>query len=339
MANKQYISIIRLFQHCGIPDGDDFNLSRAKKQLQAEFGIAAGGFIEMDGYTYTRQDVFEEIEHPDFSERMTFHKQIWDSPHMLQLLEKNAVNLPAIRNEIEPFCGNEEFDTFFSPWFAGPFNYVARTLLADEKLKEAGEWLSYEEFLQPAEREEAFRPIRIYLDENFKILRNVNRDNYKIMRPMISHWIDTDWYVFFNNLPHEFYEIRNDITTKLINIGVAVQKTNRRDCKKMSSQLIELQDTPESLRNTIASNHLVYTGSSTRSSRWRSGFWAIWIIFMFMRGVLSNGCGSESTHYDYKGEPNEIRSLMRDSIFKLIDTNTKFRKDTSLFIPHERLLK
>ena len=69
---------------------DDFNLSRAKKQLQAEFGIAQEGFIEVEGYAYSRHDVFEEIEQPDFSKRLDFHKQIWNSPQILKLLEENT---------------------------------------------------------------------------------------------------------------------------------------------------------------------------------------------------------------------------------------------------------
>lgn len=338
---KQYTSIIRLFDHCGISAGDDFNLSRAKKQLQAEFGIAQGGFIETGGYTYTRQDVFEEIEHADFARRFVFHKQVWNSPHILQVLEKNTIDFAAVRNEIKPFCGNKEFDEFFSPYFAGPFSYLSRVLLAESKLKETGELLSYEEFLQPAEREEAFRPIRIYLDENFKLLRNVNGENYKIMRPNIIQWIDTDWYKFFNNLPHEFYDIKNDITTKLINIGVAVQKKHRADCKKMSYQLIALGDTPESLRSTIVSNHQVYTGSS-RSFSWRGGFWVFWIIIMLMKGVLADGCGANSTTPDFKyADPNEIKFQVPDTVFKRIkDSTNKFHKDTnSLLIRHDRFLR
>ncbi|HKB43907.1 MAG TPA: hypothetical protein VKC90_05950, partial [Chitinophagaceae bacterium] len=90
-------------------------MSRAKKQLQAEFGIGKGGFIEVDAYTYTRHDVFEEIELPDFSKRLNFHKQIWKSRQILQLLEKNTTNLTAIEDEFKPFWSKKEFDEFFSP--------------------------------------------------------------------------------------------------------------------------------------------------------------------------------------------------------------------------------
>ena len=196
MASKQYISIIRLFNYCGISSGEDFNLPRTKKHLEAEFRIAQGGFIEVADHTYTRHDVFEEIERPDFLKRLVFHRQIWKSPHILQLLEKNSADLVAVHDECTLFWNDKSFDDFFSPYFVGPFSYLSRTFLAEKKLKEMSDLLGYEDFLQPAEREEAFRPLRVFLDENIRLLRNINGENYHIMRPNITHWVDTDWHVF-----------------------------------------------------------------------------------------------------------------------------------------------
>ena len=346
MANKHYISIIRLFDHCGI-SAEDFNLSRAKKQLQAEFSIAQGGFIEIDGYTYTKHDVFEEIEQPDFLQRLTYHKQIWKSPQILQLLEKNSADLVAIHEEFRPFLGNKDFDEFFSPYLVGPFTYLSRNFLAENKLRDAGNLLAYEDFLQPAEREEAFRPFRVYLDENLRILRNVNKDNYDIMRPKFSHWIEKDWYLFFNYLPHEFYEIKNDITTFIINIGVAVQKKRRQDCRMMSEQLISLKDVPQNLRDIIVSNHAVYTGSSSSSgSGWGRGiFWMIWVVFMIVRAA-SGGCNdsSSSSSFDFSKykpyyEPFKVSdstySLLKDSSSRLL-MDSSFRKRIDSMIKKNR---
>jgi hypothetical protein len=331
LANKQYISIIRLFQHCDIEPGMEFNLSRAKKQLQAEFSVAQQGFIEIDGYTYTRHDVFEEIERPDFDKRLGFHQMIWRRPQILLLLEKNAANLQAIEIEFKPFWSNPEFDKFFSPYFAGPFAYISRTLISDLNLRELGFLLAYEDFLQPEEREEAFKPIRLFLDETLRVLRNVNKENYNIMRPKIAHWIDKDWYMFFNNLPHEFYDIKFDITTRLVNIGVAVQKKRRRDCQAMSEQLISLQDTPETLRQTIVSNHAVYTGSGSSGggSSWKSAWWVIWIIIMLIRAASSDGCNSSNSYRDNNDYLRMEQYKVADSIFqKYIDANKKKGSDS-----------
>ena len=323
MASKQYTSIIRLFDHCGISTGNDFNLSRAKKQLRAEFRVARNGFIEVNGYTYTLHDVFQELEQPDFTERLIFHKQLWNSHRILQLLEKNSADPATLGDEFIPLCGNKEFDKFFSPYFAGLVNYISRTFLSNLQLHELAALLAYEEFILPAEREEAFRPIRIFLDENLRLMRNINGDNYKMMRPKISLWIDKDWHPFFNSLPDEFYDIKNDMIARMVNIGVAIQKTHRRDCRKMSKQLISLEGTPDSLHSIIVSNHAIYTGSSGDGSfSWRNVAWVGWVLFMIIR-ASSGGCNDSGSNYKEFLPP---KYQFNDSIFKKIARDTSIRR-------------
>ncbi len=292
--------------------------------MRAEFGITKSGFIEVHGYTYTLHDVFEELEHPAFPQRLNFHKQLWKSPQILHMLEKNSIDIAGLDKAFKPFCGNPEFDKFFSPYFAGPFNHISRTLLAKSQLTEVGTLLASEEFLLPAEREEAFRPIRIFLDENLRLIRNTNGENYKLMRPKIAHWIYTDWHLFFNNLPGEFYDLKNDMIARLVNIGVAVQKSHRRDCKRMSKQLVSLQDIPESLNRVIVSNHAVYTGSSG-SSGWRNIFWIGWVIFMLAKGASSGCNGGGNTTYRELDFP---KYKMHDSAgIRIIDSIIKKNRE------------
>jgi hypothetical protein len=328
LASKQYISIIRLFEHCGISTAADVNLARARKQLVAEFGIAQDGFIEVDGYTYSRHDVLEEIDHPAFLQRLVFHNQIWKSPQILELLENNVADMESIDVEFRPFTKNKEFDIFFSPYFAGPFAYLSRKYLGELRMHELGKLYGYEDFLQPEEREEAFQPVRIFLEENKRLLHNVNGQNYSIMRPKIIPWIETDWSIFFNSLPHEFYDLKVDIATRLVNIGVEIQKKKKSDCRSTSTQLYSLEDIPEHLRKVIASNHLVYhRKSGSGSSGWRSGWWIIWVFIMLIRAVSSDGCEDSSSKFQYPPgnlqiqQPSVIDSIMQ-----------KLRSaDTSLF--------
>lgn len=291
MASKQYISIIRLFEYCNISTGPDFDLPRTKKQLLAEFNIAHGELIEISGFTYTRHDVFEEIDRPDFSTRFNFHKELWNSPQILRMLETNIVELESLEQEFKPFWSNKTFDEFFSPYFSGPFNYISRTLLTTIDFDKMSDLLGYEGFLLAQEREEAFRPLADFLEENLKLLRNVSADNYKIMRPKIAPWIDTEWHNFLNALPVEFYDAKVNIATRLINSSAAVQKSHRRDCRKISDQLVYLSDMPENLRKIIVSNHKIYSGS-TFAIKPRQGFFIFWIIFALIRLVASNGCAN-----------------------------------------------
>jgi hypothetical protein len=328
LANKQYISIIRLFEYCDISLESDFNITRARKQLQAEFGIAQSGFIEVDGYSYARHDVFEEIERTDFSERFDFHKKIWNTPAMLGLLENNQVDPLVIDEAFRPFTGNEAFDEFFSPYFVGPFNYLCRTYLTANRLRDAGDLLAFEEFLQPQEREEAFRPLRIYLEETLRLFRNTSEENYSVMRPKMIHWVETDWHQFLTNLPHEFYDHKTDITTFLINIGVGIQKKNKRDCRHLSEQLVSVQDLPENLRSLFVSNHAAYTGSSGSSGGWGNYWWIGWVIFVFIRMLSSNTCNN--TSYDNtKFEIVNQRNIKVDSsLQRLLDSFNAGKADS-----------
>jgi hypothetical protein len=110
---------------------------------------------------------------------------------------------------------------------------------------------------------------------------------------------------------------------KLINVGVAVQKTHRRDCRKMSDRLIGLRDLPEDIQQTIESNHRIYT-RSTPSVSFKGGFWIFWAIVMLFRALSSNSCSDTSDHYQF--DPNSFKIVLPDSVVK----NLKNFKDTSI---------
>lgn len=320
MANKRYISPVRLFKHCGIDTGADLNLSRIKKQLQAEFNISRDGFIEVDGFAYSRNDIMEEIDHPEFLLRWKFHKQIWERPALRKLLEENeggAYDLEAILN---PFRGNTEFDKFFSPYFAGPFQQISRSLLNERNLGELGELMRFEQFIQGVEREEAFRPTRIFLDEEFRIIRNVTKENFKLMRPKIEHWIKSDWGFLFSNLPDELYTIKYEIAVKLLNLGVEIQKTHRKDCRRISGQLVELKDAPENLRSLILSNHAAYNDSAPGCLNFKGGAGIIiFVIFILIRAIFGDSCNRPAP--DYSTIPyRTIDSILRS---KNLDANSR----------------
>lgn len=330
LASRQYISIIRLFNHCDISTEKDFNLPRAKKQLQAEFSVAKDGFMEVDGYVYTRQDVFEELDHKDFPTRLQFHKQIWNTAPMLNLLEDNEVNFLTIRDAFRPFWNNCEFDRFFSPYFEAPFNYASRNLLGEKRLFQMGELLSFEDFLQADEREEAFRPLRIFFEENLRLLRNVNSDNYKMMRPRIAHWVDEDWHPLLNSLPDEFYDLKVDLTIYLINLGVAIQHSYKKDCRRMSDQLVLVEGLPDHIEERISANHTVYSRTGKGSVNFRSYFWIGWIVLILARVISAGGFEDRDTSPDYL-QNTILNSSQVDSLLKAAkDSNKTLTIDSSL---------
>ncbi len=289
MASKQYTSIIRLLIHCDIELNDDVNVARIKKQLPAEFDFADGGFIKIDDYSYSKNDVLEEIGRTDFLQRLFYHKRIWEHKAVLAILENNELQLDELRTDIKTFSGDTDFDRFFSPYFVLPFNYISRNFLNKGELLKQAEWLLFEDFLQPEDREEGFRPLRIFLDNNIRLLRNINGDNYKNTRPQLEHWLKPGGSSLLNNLPYEFYGAKIEIVLNLINLTVRIQRTNKRDCKAVSTELTCITDIPQEYEELIMNNHKVYTNHMPASTNTNNYWWIVWAIIILLRAV-SGGC-------------------------------------------------
>src|ERR1700743_1394286 len=91
----RYQSIIRFFEYAHIEYAipEDFNLVRARKLVNAEFAMQADGIIVVEQISYTKQDILAELDRPDFMARLIQHKRVWENPSLLDLLEKDKVNL------------------------------------------------------------------------------------------------------------------------------------------------------------------------------------------------------------------------------------------------------
>jgi hypothetical protein len=286
LANIQYISPIRLFEHFSISYDGEINIARIKKQLIAEFDFAKNGFIETRDYTYNKNDVLKEIEKDNFQHRLQYHKKIWANKNILGFLEKNTVNLETLTIDFSTFLSDKDFDSFLSPYFAAPFNYISRNLLNEKKLEDMSALLTYGYFLLPAEREEAFKSIRIFLNKNMRFLKNISKENYKSFRPKIQHWIITGWADFLNNLPDEFYSQKIDFATDLVNLTVKLQKTNKKDCISISKGLIQLKYLTPNLRETVIKNNKIYH-SNQQKSNYR---WLIWGGIILLKILATGGC-------------------------------------------------
>jgi len=290
LASKQYTSIIRLFLHSDVAtNGEAINMPRIKKQLAAEFDFAKEGFITVDGYNYSKNDVLEELSREDFLERLHYHKKIWENKAVLSILEDNELRLYELRDQIKTFTNDTAFDAFFSPYFAVPFNYISRNYLNEKRLSDMGAWLLFEDFLQGEDREEAFRAIRIFLDENIRLIKNINSDNYKSIRPQIDHWLKPGGSDLLNHLPHEFYSTKNDLVLYLINLTVRIQKINKQDCKNVSTELTCVTDITKEYEDLIMNNHKVYTQTNYATSSGNNYWWILWVVILLFR-LLAGGC-------------------------------------------------
>ncbi|MFC4261604.1 hypothetical protein ACFOWM_01820 [Ferruginibacter yonginensis] len=284
--NLPYLSPIRLLQHCDIEIDTIPNVSRLKKQLNAEFDLANGGVIEIDKYAYNKSDVLTEIEHPDFATRYTYHQRIWERKFLLTFLEDNLLNMSELEPDLRHFANDDYFEHFISSYFGIAFYQVSRALLNPPSLNELADLLRCEDFIKAEDRSDAFKAIRIYLDDTMRILKNSNAQSYRSNRPQLVLWMYGGGN-FLNNLPVEFYEDKADVVLNFINLTVRIQKTDRNDCKEISNQLIIVDDLPDDLRTLIKNNHQVFhnipqPGASSSSGNVNWG-WIIWLILILAR--------------------------------------------------------
>lgn len=290
MAEKQYISPIRLFEHLGIEYNTDLNIPRIKKHINAEFSIARDGFIEVDGHSYNKNDVIAEIERVDFAARMHYHRELWKYHFLLAMLESNEANLPEVRTALDNFQRDDAFDEFFSPYFAGPFNNACRTCINNVDLSDLAEWFTMESFLLPNDREEGFMSTRIFFEDSLRVFKNISKENYATFRPKLQPWLRWGYHKFLNILPFELYHYKEDIVVSLINLTVMVEKKNKDDCRDINNDLMAVKDLRSDLRDTIVNNDKAFNGVPASSdSSGTSYWWVIWAVLIIGR-MASGGC-------------------------------------------------
>jgi hypothetical protein len=292
LANIQYISIIRLFESCSIDIDQEIILSRVKKQLNTEFDFSEAGFIEIENFVYNKNDVFDEIDKVDFITRFDFHKKIWSSKTLLTILENNRIDdIGNLYTELDRFTNNPAFDSFVSPYFANSFNHISRKYISDENFKHLNIWLGYQDFIQIEDREDAFKAIRLFLDDHLRTIANTNDVSYKFNKNKLLFWMKLDTIDFMNQLPEDFYFIKNQLIEKLIDLAVEIEKSYRDDSKYITNTLYQLKNIDPNLKNIIDNNHKVYNHApaSNISVSDDSGFnWRwLWVIVIAIKVLVS----------------------------------------------------
>lgn len=286
MGRKHYQSLIRLLEHSGVDISAPVNLSRLKKQLGAEFDFSASGFIELEGHSYNKADVFEELDHPLFDQRFQYHVRIWQNSNILALLEDYRFDFPAFKSELAGFNNDPAFDEFFSPYFTDAFIYLSNNFLAEYKFLDISNLLLFEEFILMPDREEAFRPLRIFMEDNMRVFRNVNKDNYNSFRSQLYLWTLPYWARMFNHLPDEYFEYKNNVAFHLVNLTVSIQRSHPAECVAISQELTCMKDLTEEMNKVILSNHSIYTKKDGGGSI--SWGWIVWGILILAR--IATGC-------------------------------------------------
>ena len=249
-----YLSIIRIFRHCGI-DCHAPDAARAKRILAAEFSIAPGGVISIDGFDYTANDVFEELERDDFARRLQLNMLIWKTPILLNCLEKHEADLRQIQ-QWETVCRDwlhRQITGFIAPYFAVSFDKIMGKLLNEARFADADAWLKTRYFLDNSEdRRASLSSTRLFITDFIKLLKNLNDVTYKNHLPQLENWFSQPWSRFVNHLPTSLYHVRNDLLRAMFSFMLVIRNTDSDLCRKMSRQMREVRNINANLQKEIA---------------------------------------------------------------------------------------
>jgi hypothetical protein len=307
-------SLIRLFEYCKIDytDAQQFAVQRAKRQINAEFSLEESGIITLDGISYNKGDILQELDRPDFWQRLPHHITLWQHKSLLNLLERDAIAIEDVDESFLSLADDSAFVAFISPWMAPAFNNIMRVLLKTPDFYNANLWLNVCTFILPEDEESAFQSLRIFLEEQLRFFKNLNRDNFSNRYAAIAPWKEQEWYLLFNNLPDLLYYFNDEFAHVLINFTVQVQHNAKTLCLAISKGLMQMNNVSYHYKKLIEENHEIYEANvatifnagnnysgSRRPVRKRShtGWIATAIIFIIIRLLLAaKTCHSKSQH-------------------------------------------
>jgi hypothetical protein len=292
----QYQSIIRLLEYCNI-DCDTMDVGKIRKILTAEFALAESGVISVDGFDYTKNDIFQELEREDFAERLDYHQLVWKNQSLLECLEKNTVNFQQVSSWFQ-LRWHKSFPAFISPYFAESFDKIMRKFLNPIDFGEATRWFRMSFFINNAEDEDkALSGVRIFISEFTKILKNVNSVTYIDILPELEDWTAQSCYAFINSFPGSLYKLKDELVRALINLTARTQSANRNLAYEVSCQLIQITGIDPEVEDLIQKNHKIFEDlppSGTKTD-YRSCFWIAIVAISFIVRIATYQSSSNSS--------------------------------------------
>lgn len=327
----QYISPLRFFEKLDISTDDISDVKKLKKIVNLEFISSETGIIEVDGFDYNKQDLLQLLSDEYFEKKWNFHKMIWDNKDLLDVLEREAVDIKQLR-AILVFKDDADFCAFVSTYFAKPFSNITKILLNEQYIRDVYLWLQCRFYIGKEEEEIAYDSLRKHFEEALYIFRNINNANYESKRTEIESWETENWSSVLNSLPDYLYYYRDAIAEGLTHVLVVIQYNEKGLCYSISSWLVKLNIASPVLVDTIKSNHRIFeqnassnVKTSSKSSRSWGGSWIYFLGVALVKILIGLGtCNNEyKVNKSYSYDPviapmsNEINTSNSDSAAKM----------------------
>ncbi len=225
-----YQSFTRVLAHCGVNTIDaNLSLAQLKKIILAEFAFSQNGLLVIDGFEYNKNDILKELEDPNLQNNLRCHATIWEEKGLLDFLEQDILDMDIANSNWRKLNWDKAFVQFVSPYFAESFNAVMNHVLKEPNFSSATELNSLNGFLQDADQETAYRSVRIFLNDNTHMFRNLNEKTYS-KEPKVVVWTKQQFAPFLNSLPFSFSHQINKLAVSLINFLVTIQAKNKKYC-------------------------------------------------------------------------------------------------------------
>ncbi|HEY0066857.1 MAG TPA: hypothetical protein VGB46_05830, partial [Flavisolibacter sp.] len=300
----EYRSPVRLVLHAAEPiqPFQPQAIHRARKKLLAEMALQDQQ-LEIDGILYTRNDVLSLLENID-ADAWKAHCTIYAHEALLRFVEKQEFDAEKF-GDARNLLYNGPFISFLSPWFAASFDTVTNDMLRQDDLDSLNKLLGYRSFILPDHEHDAYRRIRIHLDELQHMLKNLSWEKFSAGESILYFLFDDEWISFVNRLPDSFATTRDELVRLLLQViyrfqGKASWYYLHRCClqvQKIECSPVYREQVTE-YEKTIGANA---GGEGTREKKGsgitgRTIFFSIWIILMIVRAA--NNCNKTDSTYE-----------------------------------------
>jgi hypothetical protein len=287
-------------------DLDSDNLNRLRKKLLAEFNLTDEITIEINGNQYTKDEVLKTIEKLRQIDDLAIHKAIYEQNGLSRWLENpNEKGIPfdKIQRVLDDFPEKDWFREFVKQ----SFHTQVKSFF---KNRQFGGFSDFSLHLNNFDEDLNYDILETFQIQINQIINNINEatknPNIKHNKSDFGFISESNWTDFLNSLPSSFESVIDSYLVIATNYTVAILRKDLEWTCEISSQLLRINNSNESLKEAITQRHNYYE----RESIWEGlgkillsilGIFIVFVIFI----IIVRGCGNKSPHQKQEISAND----------------------------------